>query len=381
MLNFDPQKVKTPAFVVDKGLLLKNLETLQYVKNETGAKILLALKAFAMFSLAPEVSKYLNGTCASSPNEAILGKEEFKGEVHSFAAAYSDSDIEKIAKSSDHIIFNSFYQKDKFLNKAKNINKNISFGIRVNPEESVGQVPIYDPSAPGSRLGVRLENFEENNLKDIDGLHFHCLCEQNVYPFIVVLRAFEEKFGKYLNKMKWMNFGGGHHITRKDYDVELLCKTINDFKKRHSLEIYLEPGEAVALNTGFMISTVLDVIKGSDMEIAVLDTSAAAHMPDIIEMPYRPFAVDSDFPREKKHTYRLTGLSCLAGDIIGEYSFDYELKPGTKIVFTDMAHYTMVKTNTFNGINLPDINIYDPDTDKIELIREFGYEDFKSRLS
>lgn len=381
MLNFDPEKVKTPAFVVDKGLLIKNLEVLEKVKKETGAKILLALKGFAMFSLAPVISQYLNGTCASSPNEARLGREEFKGEVHSYAAAFSDSDILKIAKYSDHIIFNSFYQKDRFLNKAKEINKNLSFGIRVNPEESVGSIPIYDPSAPGSRLGIRHDNFDPDNLNDIDGLHFHCLCEQNVHPFIVVLRAFEEKFGKYLDKMKWMNFGGGHHITRKDYDVDLLCRTINDFKKRHDLEVYLEPGEAVALNTGFMVSTVLDVIKGSDMEIAVLDTSAAAHMPDVMEMPYRPFAMDSGFPSEKKYTYRLAGLSCLAGDVIGEYSFDCELRPGSKIVFTDMAHYTMVKTNTFNGINLPDINIYHPETDKIELIREFGYEDFKTRLS
>lgn len=381
MLNFDPEKLKTPAFVVDKGLLIKNLEILKKVKQETGAKILLALKSFAMFSFAPLISKYLNGTCASSPNEARLGHEEFKGEVHSYAAGFSESDILKISKYSDHLIFNSFAQKNKFIDKAKQINKDLSFGIRVNPEKSVGSVPIYDPSAPGSRLGVRIENFEENNLEGIDGLHFHCLCEQNVHPFITVLNAFEEKFGKYLDKMKWVNFGGGHHITRNDYDINLLCKTIIDFKKKYNLEIYLEPGEAVALNTGFMVSTVLDVIKGSDMKIAVLDTSAAAHMPDIMEMPYRPFAIDSDFNSIKKHSYRLAGLSCLAGDVIGEYSFDYQLKPGSKVIFTDMAHYTMVKTNTFNGIGLPDINIYDPETKSIQLIKEFGYEDFKSRLS
>ncbi|MGM0419024.1 MAG: carboxynorspermidine decarboxylase, partial [Thermodesulfobacteriota bacterium] len=295
MLNFNPDEIKTPAYVVDKGLLIKNLEILNSVQKKTGAKILLALKSFAMFSLADEIRDYLYGTCASSPNEARLGKEEFKGEVHSHAAAFSDSDIKTVAKNSDHIIFNSFYQKNKFLEKAKSINPDISFGIRVNPEESVGAVPIYDPSAPGSRLGVRLENFEPDNLEKIDGLHFHCLCEQNVYPFITVLRAFEEKFSKYLKNLKWVNFGGGHHITRTDYDVDLLCKTINNFKKKYDLEIYLEPGEAVALNTGFLVSEVLDVVKSSDMEIAILDTSAATHMPDVLEMPYRPFAIDSGF--------------------------------------------------------------------------------------
>jgi carboxynorspermidine decarboxylase len=381
MLNFNPDEIKTPAYVVDKGLLIKNLEILDYVQKKTGAKILLALKSFAMFSLADEIRKYLYGTCASSPNEARLGKEEFKGEVHSYAAAFSDSDINIVAKNSDHIIFNSFYQKNKFLEKARSINPNISFGIRVNPEESVGAVPIYDPSAPGSRLGVRLDNFEQDNLENIDGLHFHCLCEQNVYPFITVLRAFEEKFSKYLKNMKWVNFGGGHHITRPDYDVDLLCNTINNFKKKYNLEIYLEPGEAVALNTGFLVSEVLDVVKGSDMNIAILDTSAATHMPDVLEMPYRPFVMDSGFVNEKKYNFRLTGLSCLAGDIIGEYSFDYKLEPGNKIVFTDMSHYTMVKTNTFNGISLPDINIYYPESGKTELIREFSYEDFRSRLS
>lgn len=380
MLNFDIKDINTPAFVVDKGLLIKNLETLKYVQEETGAKILLALKGFAMYSLAPVISSYLKGTCASSPNEARLGKEEFKGEVHAHAAAFSKSDMEIIAKCSDHIVFNSFYQKNKFKDLVKEINPNVSMGLRVNPEESVGSIPMYDPSAPGSRLGIRLEDFDQNDMSDIEGLHFHCLCEQNVYPFIVVLKTFEEKFSKFFKNLKWINFGGGHHITRTDYNVELLCKTIKDFKAKYDIEVYLEPGEAVALNTGFLVAEVLDVINGSDTQIAVLNTSAAAHMPDVLEMPYTPQIVGASLPQEKKYTYRLAGLSCLAGDVIGNYSFDFELQPGTKLVFTDMAHYTMVKTNTFNGINLPDICIYHPNNNQIEVVKTFGYEDFKSRL-
>lgn len=380
MLNFATDEISTPAFVIDKGLLESNLKKLDYVQKNSGAKILLALKGFAMYSLAPLVSRYLKGTCASSLNEARLGKEEFKGEVHTHAAAFSPTEIEEIAKYSDHISFNSFYQKNIYLDKLKKINPDISFGIRVNPQKSVGEIPIYDPSAPGSRLGVRIENFEENNLDQIEGLHFHCLCEQNVQPFIKVLKKFEEDFGKYLKNMKWVNFGGGHHITRDDYEIDLLCNEIKRFKSKYDLEIYLEPGEAVALNTGFLVAGVLDIVKASDLEIAVLDTSAAAHMPDVMEMPYRPHVIGSAKENEKKYTYRLAGLSCLAGDVIGKYSFDEKLKPGSKLVFTDMAHYTMVKTNTFNGINLPDIAVYHPETNKIEIVKKFGYEDFKSRL-
>ncbi|PIE74826.1 MAG: carboxynorspermidine decarboxylase [Deltaproteobacteria bacterium] len=380
MLNFNPREVKTPAFVVDTGLLKTNLQILDFVHKETGAKILLALKGFAMYSLAPLISQYLQGTCASSPNEARLGKEEFNGEVHAHAAAFSDSDIKIIAKYSDHIIFNSFSQKERLENMAREINPDISFGIRVNPEESVGSIPLYDPGAPGSRLGVRLETFSKNSLKNIEGLHFHCLCEQNVEPFIKVLNTFQKKFSKYLKPLKWVNFGGGHHITRKDYKIDILCSEINKFKKSYDIDIYLEPGEAVALNSGFLIAEVIDIIDGSDMKIAILNTSAAAHMPDVMEMPYRPDIVDSGKLNEKNFSYRLAGLSCLAGDVIGEYSFDEELKPGSIIVFKDMAHYTMVKTNTFNGINLPDICIFNHETGKIKIIKSFGYEDFKSRL-
>ena len=382
MLNFDPEQIDTPAFVVDKGLITKNLKILDYVQKKTGAKILLALKGFAMFSLAPVVSSYLSGTCASSPNEAKLGKDEFEGEVHAHAAAFSDKDIIEIGRYCDHVSFNSFYQKERFTKVLKEINPSISLGLRVNPEESVGSVPIYDPSAPGSRLGIRLANFDEKKLDNIEGLHFHSLCEQNVYPLIVVLKAFEEKFGRYLNQMKWVNFGGGHHITREDYDIEALCKTIKEFRQKYNeIDVYLEPGEAVALNTGFLVTSVLDIIKGSDMEIAICDSSAATHMPDVLEMPYRPYIISSSFKGEKKYNYRIAGPSCLAGDVIGEYSFDYPITVGSKLVFIDMAHYTMVKTNTFNGINLPDITIYHLETDKIEVLKKFGYEDFKSRLS
>lgn len=379
-INFDAEEIVTPAFVVDKGLLRKNLSVLADVKKRTGCKILLALKGFAMFSVFPLIRNTLDGICASSPDEARLGREEFQREVHTFAAAYSQSDIEEIVTLSNHIVFNSFGQWHRFRSIVETAPQTISCGIRVNPEHSEGAVPIYDPCSPGSRLGVRHKEFSGESLDGISGLHFHTLCEQNSDALERTFEVFEQKFGNSLHQMDWVNFGGGHHITRPDYDIDRLCKIINRAKKTYNTDVYLEPGEAVALNTGFLVASVLDIVQ-SDMPIAILDTSAAAHMPDVLEMPYRPYIINSYEPGEKAHSYRLGGLSCLAGDIIGEYSFDNPLKVGDKLVFTDMAHYSMVKTNTFNGVRLPSIFLYEPDTNSLELIKAFGYEDYKMRLS
>ena len=380
-LGFDPKRVKTPCFVVDENLIKRNLEALAAVRARTGCSILLALKGFAMFSMFPVINKVLQGTCSSSPHEARLGREEFGGEVHAYAAAFSEDDVKELVTLADHMVFNSFGQWKRFRPIVEASARHISCGIRVNPERSVGHTEIYDPCAKGSRLGVRLDEFEPESLDGIDGLHFHALCEQNSTDLEAVLEAFEEKFGGFLKGMKWVNFGGGHHITRPDYDADRLCKLIKRVQEKYGVHVYLEPGEAVALDTGVLVATVLDVINGSDMQIAILDTSAACHMPDVLEMPYRPRIVGSGMPLEKKHTYRLGGLSCLAGDIIGEYSFDIPLEIGTRLMFLDMAHYSMVKTNTFNGIKLPSIAIYRPANDEVKVVRDFGYQDFKGRLS
>jgi carboxynorspermidine decarboxylase len=303
------------------------------------------------------------------------------GEVHAFAAAYSKKEMDQFLQWSDHIIFNSFSQWVLFSSWITENPGSISCGIRINPEHSEGKVPLYDPCAPGSRLGVRREDFREDLLSGIDGLHFHTLCEHNADALERTLKTVEEKFGDVIPAMKWVNFGGGHHITRSDYDIDRLCRLLTDFKSRYDVEqIYLEPGEAVALNAGYLVASVLDIVH-NDMPIAILDISAATHMPDVLEMPYRPEILNAGQPGEKANTYRLGGLSCLAGDIIGEYSFEHPLTPGDKLVFTDMAHYSMVKTNTFNGIALPSIAWYDPLIDGLCVVRSFGYEDYKNRLS
>ncbi|EFK07234.1 carboxynorspermidine decarboxylase [delta proteobacterium NaphS2] len=379
-LGLDLEGVSTPCFVVDEGRLRQNLAVLKHVQDRTGCRILLALKAFAMFSVFPLLGKTLHGVCASSPHEARLGYEEFKGEVHTFAAAYSEAQMRKVMRYSNVVVFNSFSQWDRFRPFLQNASKDIRCGIRVNPEHSEGKVPLYDPCASGSRLGVRRSRFEGEDLTGISGLHFHTLCEHNVDALERTLRVFEEKFGSFLKGMTWVNFGGGHHITRPDYDVEQLCRLILDFKRRYSLQVYLEPGEAVALNAGILVATVLDIVQ-NDMPIAVLDTSVPCHMPDVLEMPYRPEVACTGLPQEKAYTYRLTGQSCLAGDVAGEYSFDRPLHLGQRLAFLDMAHYTMVKTNTFNGVALPDIALYDHRNDSVQVIRTFGYEDYRMRLS
>ena len=371
---------ETPCFIVDEILLKKNLETLSSVQKLTGAKILLALKGFAMYPSFPLIRQHLAGTCASSPHEARLGREEFGGEVHSFAAAYSDRDFDDLLELSDHIIFNSMTQYEHFADKVRKNSTGIKFGLRINPEHRETEVEIYDPCAPFSRLGITAKNFPENLPPDISGLHFHNLCEKNSDSLERTLYAAEKKFSGFFHDCEWVNFGGGHHITREDYDMALLCELIIDFKNRYNAEVYLEPGEGVVLNTGFLVASVLDVIN-NDMNLAILDTSAAAHMPDVIEMPYRPYVIDSGEPGILPHTYRLAGLSCLAGDIIGDYSFYKPIRPGDRLVFTDMAHYSMVKTNTFNGIRLPDIYYFNSEKGKILHRKSFGYRDFKERLA
>ena len=381
--NIDINKLPSPCYLVDERLLEKNLKVLDYVQQKSGANIILALKGFSMFSTFPLVGKYLKGVTSSSLFEARLGYEEMGKQVHIYAAAYREDEFDEIMNYCDHIVFNSFNQWKLYRDKVKKYNeendKKIECGIRINPEYSEIETDIYNPCFKNSRMGVTLENFEEDELEGIDGLHFHTMCEQNSDTLERTLKAIEEKFGKYFYNMKWINFGGGHHIAKEGYDVERLINCINYMKNKYDVDVYLEPGEGVAINTGFLVATVLDVIKNG-MDIAILDTSAACHMPDVLEMPYRPEIINSGKPNEYEYTYRLGGPTCLAGDIIGDYSFKEPLKPGDKLVFCDMAHYSMVKNNTFNGINLPAIVKYS-DENGVEIIRQFGYEDFRNRLS
>lgn len=379
-MDISKKVTRTPCYVVDKGLLVKNLEILDKVQRESGCEIIMALKGFAMFSVFPIIKKYLKGTAASSLDEARLGFEEFGPEVHIYAPAYKKEEFAEILKYVSHVNFNSFSQWELFKGAVSSCRKKIECGLRINPEHSEVKVKLYDPCAPGSRLGIRHKDFKGHDLEGITGLHFHNLCELNSDSLARTLAAVERNFGKYIERMKWVNFGGGHHITRKDYDLGLLTRLVKDFRKKYGVKVYLEPGEAIALNTGFLVTTVLDVIDRG-VDIAILDTSAAAHMPDVLEMPYRPGIIGAGEPGKYSHTYRLGGMSCLAGDVIGDYSFPEPLKPGDRLVFTDMAHYTMVKNNTFNGMRLPSIMIYDPATGKIKTIKEFSYEDYKNRLS
>lgn len=379
--KIDPFKCPSPSFVVDGEDLENNLKILDSVQKLTGCKILLAQKGFAMYHYYPLINKYLKGVCASGLNEALLGREKFGGEVHTYSPAFREEEFTDIARLSDHIVFNSFSQLEKFLPVLKNLEgSRPETGIRINPEHSETETAVYDPCRPGSRLGVTVSNFREEMLPDITGIHFHTLCEKNADSLGRTLAAVEEKFGKYIGEMRWVNFGGGHHITRADYDIDLLCRLITGFMKKYDVEVYLEPGEAIALDTGVLISTVLDIVNNGK-DIAVIDASASTHMPDVIEMPYRPFILGSGMPEEKKHTYIIGGPSCLAGDIIGEYSFDRPLKPGDRLVFTDMAHYSMVKTTMFNGVGLPSIVASRVSIGEYRVIKQFGYHDFRARLS
>lgn len=371
------EELPSPAFVCEEKLLKKNLELLKKVQDETGVKILLALKGFALWSTFDLCKEFLQGCCASGLHEAILAKEEFNKEVHTYSPAFKDEEIDEIIQISNHLVFNSFNQLNRYKDKARG---KTSMGLRVNPEYSSVEVDLYNPCGLNSRLGITRVNFQEDNLEDIDGLHFHALCEQNVDALQGALKSFEEKFGEFLPQMKWVNFGGGHHITRADYDVEGLISLLKDFKNRYPhLEVYMEPGEAVGWQTGYLMATVLDIINNG-MDIAILDTSAEAHMPDTLAMPYRADIRNSALPNEKKYTYRLGGNTCLAGDIIGDYSFDEPLKVGDKIILEDMIHYTMVKTTTFNGIKLPSIVIKNI-KGSYQIVNNFGYNEYKCRLS
>lgn len=368
----------TPCYVIDETALIKNLEILNSVEEKTGCHVLLAQKAFSAYHVYDLISEYISGTTASGLFEARLAFEEMPGkQIHVFSPAYQDEDFDELLKICDHIIFNSFGQFRHFKEKVLNHNK-IEFGLRINPQYSEIETDIYNPCFENSRLGITLENFEENELEGISGLHFHTMCEQGSETLERTLKEVEKKFGKYLYQMKWLNCGGGHHITKLGYDLQKLIDCINYMKEKYSLEIYLEPGEAVALNAGYLVTSILDITKNG-MNLAITDTSAACHMPDVLEMPYRPFIIGSGEKNEKAYTYRLGGPTCLAGDIIGDYSFDEPLKIGDKLIFTDMAIYSMVKNNTFNGMPLPSIYLLNSDG-SIKLLKKFGYEDFKSRL-
>ena len=375
-------QLPTPCYVIDEEKLKENLSILKEVKEKAGCKILLAQKAFSCFYEYPMIGQYLDGTTASGLYEARLGKEEMGKENHVFAPAYKDADMKELGQICDHIIFNSFAQ----LRRHKDAVSGKSLGLRINPECSTqGDHAIYDPCAPGSRLGVTKEVFEREIKTEpelfgvLDGLHFHTLCEQNADDLAKTLEAVEEKFGPWLHKIKWLNMGGGHHITRDDYDRKLLIKCIRHIRDTYGVEVYLEPGEAIALNAGYLVTEVMDIVENG-LSVLILDASAACHMPDVLEMPYRPPLKDSGNAGEKAFTYRLSSCTCLAGDVIGDYSFDKQIHVGDKLYFQDMAIYSMVKNNTFNGIPLPGIAVMKEDGD-CELIRTFGYGDFKGRLA
>ena len=372
-------ELPTPAYVLDEKKLKENLEILRMVEEKAECRILLAQKAFSMFYMYPLIGKYISGTTASGLYEAKLGKEEMGKENHIFSPAYREEEIDEIAEICDHVIFNSFSQLRKYKERCKG---KTSIGLRINPECSTQEDhAIYDPCAPGSRLGVTLENFPEHLAGELSGLHFHTLCEQNSDDLETTLAAVEEKFGKYLElpNIEWLNMGGGHHITRPDYDIARLERCILHIKETYGVQVYLEPGEAIALNAGYLVTEVMDIVKNG-ISTLVLDASAACHMPDVLEMPYRPPLKDSGKPGEKAYTYRLSSCTCLAGDVIGDYSFDHEIHVGDKLYFEDMAIYSMVKNNTFNGMALPAIAVMEEDGN-CKVIREFGYEDFKGRLA
>lgn len=375
------ENIQTPCYVCEEELLERNLKILKHVQDESKAKIILALKGFAMYSTFDIVAKYLKGCTASGLYEARLAYEEFKRddrEIHTYSVAFKEDEIEDIAKISDHIVFNSITQLLKFKDKALHVNKNISISLRVNPEFSSAPIDLYNPCGVYSRLGVTIENFDESVLKYIDGLNFHALCEESAESLESVLEVFEEKFGKYINSLKYVNFGGGHHITKKGYDIQKLISIIRSFKQRYNnIDVYLEPGEAVGWQSGYLISTVLDIVHNG-IDIAILDTSAEAHMPDTLAMPYKAQVRGSS--EKNPYKYRLAGNTCLAGDVMGDYAFDKPLHVGDKIIFEDQIHYTFVKNTTFNGVKLPSLAILRKNN-KLDIIKEFGYQDYKNRLS
>ena len=371
--------IPSPCWLLEEKKLIKNLILINTIKQKSGAKVLLALKGYALWKSFPLLQPYLDGCCASGLHEAKLASETFKKEVHTYSPAFKEDEIKEIASISHHLVFNSPAQFKAYAHKAKNINPKLSLGLRVNPEYSESPKEIYNPCGIYSRLGTTLANLDESVLNQCQGIHFHALCEQSADALENVLIHFEEKFGTYIPQMKWINFGGGHHITRQGYDVEKLITLIKNFKDKYHVEVYLEPGEAIGWQTGTLVTTVLDIVHNG-MNIAILDSSAEAHMPDTIIMPYRADVRGANEVGKKAYTYRLAGNTCLAGDIMGDYSFDAPLNIGDKVIFEDQMHYTMVKATTFNGVKLPSIAI-ERENGNIEVVREFGYEDFKNRLS
>lgn len=369
----------SPSFVVDLSLLEQNLQKLDSVQQRTGARILLALKGYALWETFPLVSQYLKGITASGLHEALLGHYEFDGEVHVYSPAYRKEDVETLGRISGHMVFNSLSQFRKLAPLVRSQPNPPSLGLRLNPEHREVEVELYDPCAPHSRLGVKAAELQDFDWSQLDGIHFHTLCELNSDALERTLQVVEEKFAAGLHQVKWVNFGGGHHITRADYDIDLLCRLIENFSRKYNVQVYLEPGEAIALKTGYLVCTVLDILPG-ELNLAILDSSATTHMPDVLEMPYRPEIIGAGKPGEYPHTYRFGGMSCLAGDVIGDYSFPAPLQVGQRLVFTDMAHYTMVKTTTFNGVPLPSITLWNPKNQKLEVVRKFGYAEFRNRL-
>jgi carboxynorspermidine decarboxylase len=378
-LPFDPFRVPSPCFVVDAATLRANGRILDGVRKASGAKIILALKAFSMHPAFPLLRSYLNGTTASSLNEALLGKLEFGGEVHAYAVAYSDADFSRLQDLAGHISFNSLSQWQHF-KAAALARPDVAYGLRINPQYSEVEVDLYNPCIPGSRFGMTAEDLEGADLSGITGFHSHTLCEQGSDTLARTVERIEEKFGHLLHQMQWLNLGGGHHITKPDYDRALLIKTVKHLRETYDIEVILEPGEAVALQAGWLVTEVMDVFESQGIQHAILDSSATAHMPDVLEMPYRPFVLGSGEAGEKAHSYKLGGITCLAGDRIGDYSFDQPLTRGDRLFFTDMAIYSMVKTSHFNGVAHPAIGLWDAETQNLTLTRQFGYAAFRDRL-
>jgi carboxynorspermidine decarboxylase len=378
MINY--RQIPSPAYVVDEVRLRKNLSLIKSVKERSGADIILAFKAFALWKLFPIVREYIPYSTASSLSEARLAYEEMGNYAHTYSPAYTNEEFAEIASLSSHITFNSIQQYERRKAEIEGFDRHISCGIRVNPEISQVETDLYNPCAPGSRLGVTVDQFGGKLPEGIEGFHCHALCESSSYEFEKLMQAFEEKFTQFLPQLKWVNFGGGHLMTRKDYDVEHLIKIVKGFRSRYPwLKVILEPGSAFAWQTGELVSTVVDIVENHGIKTAILNVSFACHMPDCLEMPYKPAILGATDEVEGKPTYRMGGNSCLSGDFVGSWSFDHELQVGEKIVFMDMIHYTTVKTTLFNGVSHPSIVLWTQD-DKMEMLRKFGYEDYKSRM-
>jgi carboxynorspermidine decarboxylase len=376
----DYSQIPSPCYVIDEERFRKNLSLIKHVADESGAEIIVAFKGFAMWGVFPILREYISGAAASSVDEARLCYEEIKSPAHTYSPVYKDSDFQSIIRYSSHITFNSLAQYRKYNAFLRNHPTSISAGLRINPEFSEISHGLYNPCSPGSRLGIIAEDLKEGIPEGIEGLHFHVLFESDSFALEKVLRVVEEKFGRYFPALKWINMGGGHLITRQDYDPEHLITIIKEFRERTGLHVILEPGSAFAWETGELVSTIEDIVENHGIKTAIPDISFTAHMPDCLEMPYKPKILGATDPVPGKPTYRIGGNSCLSGDVMGEWSFDSEIVPGDRIIFLDMIHYTMVKTTTFNGVHHPSIGIWTKEG-KFRLIKEFGYEDYKNRLS